>query len=328
MPRKGRFLEILVKHLEQFLAPEGFTIRSPEEFYRDGIKIGEIDVTVRGDFGLSRVFVGLECRDRPSDGPQGRDWIREVMGKKEDLQVDKLVAVSSTGFTPPAEDLAERFGIDLITVENVNEFNPSGWFETITFSSTNALVTIDGKPRLATAPPIPRPLQITPHTRFLRIPDSAELISLQEFLEPEVSGLSSVFARDKDAVEIKDTIRTDRPVYAVVDGKEFEVTELAIPVKLRRKVINAKALLNVFRRSCDDDIVALSGVCEFETNKRRVKALIYAKKNMQDSVLIGGEVTIHFLNEDNEPDEMIDLVSIDFYSQGRLVSSREFKHDN
>ena len=94
MPREGRFLEILVKHLQEFLIPESFIIRSPEEFYRDGIRLGEIDVTVRGDFGLSKVFVGLECRDRPSDGPQGVGWIREIQGKKEDLQVDKMVAVA------------------------------------------------------------------------------------------------------------------------------------------------------------------------------------------------------------------------------------------
>jgi len=53
MPRKGRFLEILVKHLQEFLGPKGLEIKSPELFYQNGKQIGEIDVTVRGKLGSS-----------------------------------------------------------------------------------------------------------------------------------------------------------------------------------------------------------------------------------------------------------------------------------
>src|SRR5205809_423690 len=105
MARKGRFLEILVAQLEGLLAPEGIVVTSPEVFRQNGKIIAEIDVTLRGKFGSSEIFVGLECRARPGDGPQGVPWIRDIKGKKDQCGVDKMIAVSTTGFVPGAEDL-------------------------------------------------------------------------------------------------------------------------------------------------------------------------------------------------------------------------------
>lgn len=101
MPRKGRLLEQLVKHFQEQLAPQGVVVQSPEEF-RDanGNKLGEIDVTLRGRFGTSRIFIGIECRDRPADAPQGNDWITQIDGKKRLFGADRMIALSSTGFTP------------------------------------------------------------------------------------------------------------------------------------------------------------------------------------------------------------------------------------
>src|SRR5262245_29714912 len=113
MPRKGRLLELLVQHLEQFIVPEGVQVTSPEEFYDStGQKIAEIDVTLRGKFGSAVIFIGIECRDRPAEGQQGAPWIREIHGKKEQLDVDKMLAVSTTGFTDPAVQAAEELGIE------------------------------------------------------------------------------------------------------------------------------------------------------------------------------------------------------------------------
>lgn len=121
MPTRGRYLEILIEHLQRRLSPEGMHIRSPERFYKDAKPIGEIDVTIRGDLGSAKVFIGIECRDRPSDGPQGLDWIQQILGKKQLLKVDKMVAVSSTGFTPGAAQLAAEHGIDTLVAANVTE---------------------------------------------------------------------------------------------------------------------------------------------------------------------------------------------------------------
>jgi hypothetical protein len=145
MARKGRFLEILVEHLQRFLSDDGIVVKSPEEFYRDGKKIGEIDITLRGEFGSSRLFVGIECRDRPGGPRQGRDWIRELIGEKRDLQIDQIVAVSTTGFTQQAIALANAERIDLLTFSDVDAEDPSHWIQsfsiTIPDGSGNGVTT-------------------------------------------------------------------------------------------------------------------------------------------------------------------------------------------
>ncbi len=146
MPRKGRFLELLVKQLQESLVSEGIEVRSPEEFYKGGQKIGEIDVTLRGKFGTSTVFVGIECRDRPQDGPQGREWIREIIGEKEDFCIHKMIAVSSTGFTQPAIELAEKTDVQLLVLDEATQNDLQDWFDTLTLCwndpVTNEFITV------------------------------------------------------------------------------------------------------------------------------------------------------------------------------------------
>src|SRR6266536_4629131 len=123
MPRKGRFLEILVKHLQGFLGPQGLEIKSPELFYENGKLIGEIDVTVRGKLGSSSIFVGIECRDRPQDGSQGIPWLTQIHGKQHLFKAHKMIAVSTTGFKPEAVKVARDFGIDVLTINDANEID-------------------------------------------------------------------------------------------------------------------------------------------------------------------------------------------------------------
>jgi hypothetical protein len=115
MPTPGRFLENLVTHIQRQLAPSGAVIKSPERLYRGRKQIGEIDVTIRGKFGAASVFIGIECRDRSGEGPPGLAWIQQLLGKKQLLRVDKLVAVSTTGFRAEAVEAAKEHGIDLLT---------------------------------------------------------------------------------------------------------------------------------------------------------------------------------------------------------------------
>ena len=104
MAQPGQFLEIMMANLQSYLGPQGADVRLREKFYNPetGRQIGELDITVRGDFGASKFFCAIECRDRPADGPQGLPWITQILGKKRLLNPDKMIAVSSTGFTDDA----------------------------------------------------------------------------------------------------------------------------------------------------------------------------------------------------------------------------------
>lgn len=119
----GRTLQDLVAAIERILAPTGFTVRSPVvERDSSGLPIAELDVLIEGtDAQRRKVRWLLECRDRPSMGPQGVEWIEQLVGRRGRLQLDLIVAVSTTGFTAPARGFAAEADVVLRTVTELAE---------------------------------------------------------------------------------------------------------------------------------------------------------------------------------------------------------------
>ena len=98
--------------ISNLLRPQGADVRLREKSYNPetGKQIGELDITVRGDFGASTFFCAIECRDRPAEGPQGLSWITQIVGKKRLLNPDKMIGVSGTGFTDDTQASAAAEG--------------------------------------------------------------------------------------------------------------------------------------------------------------------------------------------------------------------------
>lgn len=127
MARKGRQLEKLVAQLEQLFGPTGVTVKSPD--YVVGRKSGsqrEVDVSLRGSLGSSEVFIMIECRDRSDT--EFVDWIDQLKGKRDDVGADKVVAVSSTGFSSGARGAAEGSSIELRTMEELDVTDFLEWY--------------------------------------------------------------------------------------------------------------------------------------------------------------------------------------------------------
>src|SRR5262245_2381299 len=96
----GKDLEDLVAFVERTLIPDGGTVETRKRiFMESGIQEVEFDVVVKGKLGSTDVSVLLECRDRPSQGAAPAEWIRAVHGKREEYKVNKVIAVSTTGFS-------------------------------------------------------------------------------------------------------------------------------------------------------------------------------------------------------------------------------------
>lgn len=73
----------------------------------------QIDITIKRDNKLTLV----ECRIHKKK--QNVKWIEELIGRKQSLHADAIIAVSSSGFTPGAIKKAEKYGIilrDLLTL--------------------------------------------------------------------------------------------------------------------------------------------------------------------------------------------------------------------
>lgn len=79
-------------------------------------QLRQIDITVR----INDKLIIIECRYHQKR--QDVKWIEELKGRKDSLNVDEIIAVSSSGFTEGAMKKANRFGIYLcsLTAKNVN----------------------------------------------------------------------------------------------------------------------------------------------------------------------------------------------------------------
>lgn len=128
MGNTGKSLEEFVKKVEGLLVPKGFSVELNEKVYEDGVQIAEFDIVIEGKIG-SAAFRGLiECRDRPSKGAQPRGWIEQLIGRRQANGFSKVTAVSSTGFSEGAIELAKKSDIEL---RNVTELAPElieKWF--------------------------------------------------------------------------------------------------------------------------------------------------------------------------------------------------------
>lgn len=128
MPRKGRGLEQLVAMLEESLGEKGIQVKSPDYIKdKDTGEDREVDVSLRAKVGSFEVLAIIECRDR--DDTEDVRWIEEIATKCKSVGADKVMAVSSEGFTAPAIKKAEKLNIG---VRILNDFNPAEigeWFK-------------------------------------------------------------------------------------------------------------------------------------------------------------------------------------------------------
>jgi hypothetical protein len=128
MPRKGRDLEKLVVLFEENLGPKGISVKSPD--YIEGQKSKskrEVDISLRSTIGSSDILIIVECRDRK--GTEDVTWIEQLSQKRIDVGAHKALAVSSTGFSSGAINVANNNeGIELRTLKEVAPDEVLSWF--------------------------------------------------------------------------------------------------------------------------------------------------------------------------------------------------------
>lgn len=121
-----REFEVLVSRIEEWLTPKGAVVKSPDSL-PDKIT-GEqrnVDATVRFQVGSAPILIAIECRKRKHK--EDVTWIEQLAQKKCSIGADKMIAVSSTGFSAPAIRKAERLGIELRHVSEVTEQDIGLW---------------------------------------------------------------------------------------------------------------------------------------------------------------------------------------------------------
>lgn len=129
MANTGKDLENLVTIIEKACSPLGFEIKNRKIILDDsGNQIAELDIEVSGKFGSTEINWLIECRDRPSEGAVPVGWIEQLVGRRDRLKLDKVTAVSTTGFSPGAIDFAANKGIELRSVQEIQKDDIFDWF--------------------------------------------------------------------------------------------------------------------------------------------------------------------------------------------------------
>jgi hypothetical protein len=73
----------------------------------------EVDILLEGKINSHSIKVAIEVRDRKR--PADTTWVEEMLFKHNSLPTDKLILVSSSGFTKGAQEKAQLF--DAITID-------------------------------------------------------------------------------------------------------------------------------------------------------------------------------------------------------------------
>jgi hypothetical protein len=115
VPKRSNEFQDLVTLIEGISASPTTRVTSSKELseYPDS-SLREIDILIEDEINGHPVKLAVECRDYAK--PQDKTWIDELIGKYRDLKVDKVVAVSSSGFTKGALRKAEEVGIRALSV--------------------------------------------------------------------------------------------------------------------------------------------------------------------------------------------------------------------
>lgn len=81
----------------------------------------QIDITIRRDGKL----ILIECR--LSRRRQNVKWVEELVGRRQSLGADEIIAVASAGFTDGAQKKAARFGVRLRHLQQLNDEEITSW---------------------------------------------------------------------------------------------------------------------------------------------------------------------------------------------------------
>jgi Restriction endonuclease len=123
----GKKLETFVSLIESHLLPSGFSVETNKKIYGDSRQEAEFDVLVKGKLGSTSIQWLIECRDRPSAGAADVAWIEQLVGRKDRFNLNKITAVSTTGFSPSAKKYAIEKDIEIREIQSIDVNELSKW---------------------------------------------------------------------------------------------------------------------------------------------------------------------------------------------------------
>jgi len=120
MSKRTNDFQTLIKTIYDQIVPDGgkVTESGMVQDKEAGI-LREVDILVEYKYAGHEFSFVVECRDRSR--AESVEWIDGLIGKTKSLNVNKIIAVSSKGFTASARKKAKENGIETLTLEEAND---------------------------------------------------------------------------------------------------------------------------------------------------------------------------------------------------------------
>jgi hypothetical protein len=120
-------VEKLAASFEHVLAPQGAKITLSDYIPdKDTGEPRQVDVSIRYQIGSVPILITVESRDRSKT--EDSTWIEQLADRKRAIGANATIAVSTSGFSKPAQMKAERCGIELRHVGSIKDADIEKWF--------------------------------------------------------------------------------------------------------------------------------------------------------------------------------------------------------
>lgn len=243
----GSALEQLVQVVEQKLLPSGLRVESrvrPRDA-KNAVS-AEFDLIICGPLGSSTVNWLIECRDRPSSGAAPASWIEQLIGRKTCAKFDKVIAVSTTGFSSHAKRLAEEQGILLRTVERLLDIKDDfsigqiKWRCRFTFDDIGISKVISAQVEGVDERELADPANV--HVRP-RTQENFEPLDQIVYRWVEEQILPTIDRQSPIATVTRHLFKHEEWLDACVNGKPCRLKDVFVPVEVTASATSGKALL-------------------------------------------------------------------------------------
>lgn len=125
----GKLLESVVSYIEGLRLPPGWKV-TPRKLMPStaGGTAAELDIVISGKVGTMDFTWLIECRDRRQGKAPG-SWIEQLVTRRARFNLSRVTAVSTSGFSRGAVELAQQYGIDLREFKKLTAEEFSSWPE-------------------------------------------------------------------------------------------------------------------------------------------------------------------------------------------------------
>jgi hypothetical protein len=286
MAANGHELERLVADLESLLLGTGFTV-APNDcvFDGDGNQIAEFDITIEGRVGSTRFRWLVECRDRPSEGAAPASWIQQLAGRREQFDFDKIVAVSTTGFSPAAAGAAKKLNITLRTVTSVAQISEQ--FGRIDFRLERISVKLRGEAEFGFPPDaVADALSLGGliNDPEIRYKGEDSFVGLRDFIRRDY--LNNRDIKDPETDERRALVFKHRtPMELRVRSRIIPVSEISVPV-IVEYTFHPTTAITVKSYAQSGEVIGEEVSITSETDDEIVKAAVLVTRKEGEVVVI------------------------------------------